>query len=591
MTRARITLFGPPFPRTRVGGAVVALAVLGLTLAGCASVPDGSPVQVLRQVGGDEAAPPPGPVDGSNPLDLVRDFITASGSSTDKHAAGRAFLAPEAAKWDDTTGVTVLDGQIDTVPVPGAPDSSTGATSIRVRGTQIGRLTQAGSFEPAQSPFQWDVDVIRRDGQWRISRLPDGVVVPLSIFRDDFRTVRAWFVDPTRQTAVADVRYVPSVPAKAQAARVIDQLLAGPSSGLNGAAVSELVPGARLRSNVAATPDGAVIVDLTRTGDLDATARRLLAAQVVLSLSEVNVGRVRLLVDGEPLVANQPDWSRDDFAAVVADVQPGADVPALVVAGGRVAQLSGPEPSAPLPGPVGNGAVDAESAASTVDGLHLAVVARTPAGRTLLVGGSTGGTGVAPVALTAPTMTRPSWTPSGSEVWTVLNGDAVARVTLDTNGQPRTGQVNADALTVLGPVADLRLSRDGMRVAAVVAGGLYTGAVARSIDGEVAIRDVRRLRSADITDAVAADWRSSDTIVAITGGLDAQVAQVSVDGMTLSPVLGNNLTPPLTAVAAAPNRPLLVTDQVGVWSFAGGGQDAWRQVLGGASTAVPVYPG
>jgi hypothetical protein len=55
-------------------------------------------------------------------------------------------------------------------------------------------------------------------------------------------------------------------------------------------------------------------------------------------------------------------------------------------------------------------------------------------------------------------------------------------------------------------------------------------------------------------------------------------------------VLGNNLTPPLTAVAAAPNRPLLVTDQGGVWSFAGGGQDAWRQVLGGASNAVPSTP-
>ena len=100
----------------------------------------------------------------------------------------------------------------------------------------------------------------------------------------------------------------------------------------------------------------------------------------MLSLAEVNVGRVRLLVDGEPLVADHPEWSRDDVAATVADVQPGADVPALVVAGGRVAQLSGPDPSAPLPGPVGNGQVDAESAASTVDGKHLAVVARTRRG-------------------------------------------------------------------------------------------------------------------------------------------------------------------------------------------------------------------
>ena len=77
--------------RTRVVAAVLAV----LALAGCASVPDSSPVQVLRQVGGDEQAKVQGPIDGSLPPDLVRDFITASGSSTDKHAAARAFLAPE----------------------------------------------------------------------------------------------------------------------------------------------------------------------------------------------------------------------------------------------------------------------------------------------------------------------------------------------------------------------------------------------------------------------------------------------------------------------------------------------------------------
>ena len=79
----------------------VLLALAGL--AGCASVPDSSPVQVLRQVGeGEDAQPPPGPVDGSNPLDLVRDFVFASGSSADRHGAARRFLAPTAATG--TTG-------------------------------------------------------------------------------------------------------------------------------------------------------------------------------------------------------------------------------------------------------------------------------------------------------------------------------------------------------------------------------------------------------------------------------------------------------------------------------------------------------
>ena len=84
---------------------------------------------------------------------------------------------------------------------------------------------------------------MRRDGQWRITGLPDGVVVPLSIFRDNYRSVRTWFVDPVRRLAVADLRYLPSVPARAQAARAMELLLAGPSGALTGAAVSQFPAG------------------------------------------------------------------------------------------------------------------------------------------------------------------------------------------------------------------------------------------------------------------------------------------------------------------------------------------------------------
>src|SRR5690606_4218373 len=126
--------------------------------------------------------------------------------------------------------------------------------------------------------------------------------------------------------------------------------------------------------NVTTADDGAVVVDLTRLGDLDESSRMLIAAQVVLSLSEVNVGRVRLLADGEPLLPDRQDLTREDVAALSAEVEPGADVPGLVVAGGRVRQLSGPEPSAPVSGPLGNGAYDVRSAAATVDGTRLAAV-------------------------------------------------------------------------------------------------------------------------------------------------------------------------------------------------------------------------
>src|SRR6185436_8482642 len=264
--------------------ALLVLLLVLAGLAGCASVPESSPVQVLRRVGdGDAPVLPPGPVDGSNALDLVRGFVYASGSSPDRHGAARRFLAPEAAGWDDGVGVTVLDEQFDTVyPTTVDPEGLT--RTVRIRGTALGRLTPGGWFEAAQAPVQVDVGVVRRDGQWRIARLPAGVLVRLSDLRANYRTVRSWFVDPVRRVVVPDLRYLPGSPTGAQGARAMELLLAGPSTALQGAATSMLPPGTQLRSNVTTSPEGALIVDLTQVGDLDAAGRRLLAAQVVLSL-------------------------------------------------------------------------------------------------------------------------------------------------------------------------------------------------------------------------------------------------------------------------------------------------------------------
>ena len=185
---------------------------------------------------------PPGPVDGSNPLDLVRDFVFASGSSTDRHGAARRFLAPDGRglgrrRQPHRARRAVRHG----ARRPGAPDPARGTTTIRIRGTAIGRLTASGAFEPDQAVFQQDVTVVRRDGQWRISRAArPASCVPLSIFRDNYRPVRTWFVDPVRRLAVADLRYVPE--------------RAGPGAGRagRGAAAGRAVRGAAGRRGLAA---------------------------------------------------------------------------------------------------------------------------------------------------------------------------------------------------------------------------------------------------------------------------------------------------------------------------------------------------
>ena len=166
--------------RRRVLPLVLLLVLAGL--AGCASVPESSPVQVLRRVGdGDAPVLPPGPVDGSNALDMVRGFVYASGSSPDRHGAARRFLAPEAADWNDGTGVTVLTEQFDTV-YPTSVDPESDTRTVRIRGTALGR--RAIRHWPSRRTTLTSTWT----GAWEASNQPPGVSLPSAVPR--MRTVR-----------------------------------------------------------------------------------------------------------------------------------------------------------------------------------------------------------------------------------------------------------------------------------------------------------------------------------------------------------------------------------------------------------------
>ena len=86
-------------PRIARRSLLLVLLLVLAGLAGCASVPESSPVQVLRRVGdGDAPVLPPGPAEGSNALDLVRGFVYASGSSPDRHGAAENRVAQAGAR-------------------------------------------------------------------------------------------------------------------------------------------------------------------------------------------------------------------------------------------------------------------------------------------------------------------------------------------------------------------------------------------------------------------------------------------------------------------------------------------------------------
>lgn len=624
------------------------LALLAL-VTGCATVPGSSDVHVLRRVG-DAAEPsaPPGPVRGAGPLETVRGWVVASGATAQRHEAARAFLTPQAAGgWDDGAAATVVSDQVDTVFAGTAGPAQPGQSAVRVRANRLGILSPEGAFVPQPGQVDEVVQMVSANGQWRIAELPGGTLVRRSDLRANTRPLRAWFVDAVRGTPVAERRYLATSPARSVAGRAVQLLLAGPSSALSGAAVNALPPGAGLATPTTVTNDGNPVVDLTRVGALDDTRRRQIAEQVCLTLAGVGVMRVRLLVDGVPLLGDRPDVS---LAEVLGSLPPGTastpDLPVdtsaappaappasppLLVVDGRVRALSGD----PVDGPAGSGTYDVRTAAAGDAGRVLAVVAGPgrgassvsspaplapplpapglppappPPPRLRLLAGPAGAE-LAPTGVEGTAIGQPTWTPGGREVWTVVDGNRVARAVRaagpdassggGSNAAPPLQAAPLDAAALTGaagpaPVTALALSPDGVRVAAVAGGRVLVGAVARDGAGDARIGSVEVLRPDALTGVLDVAWSRTDQLLAVGTRADRPVSTVTVDGLDLDAGPTTNLTPPVTAVAAYPGRSPVVVDASGTWMLPADSTDpgaVWHSVPGAGPGAVPGYPG
>ncbi|MGH3550655.1 MAG: LpqB family beta-propeller domain-containing protein [Pseudonocardiaceae bacterium] len=571
-------------PRRLLPILVTALLITA-SLVGCAAVPESSDLQVVRSMPGvSGSAPSAGPERGVDPFRLVREFIEATGSSTDGHAAARAFLSRSAAaNWNDHAGLTVIEDAPGAAPQAGPPD---GVRRIRVGGSRLGVLAADGSFIPEAGTFSIPLDVISEHGEWRITNPPPGVLVEASALQRNYRQVRISFVDPSRGTLVPDLRWVPAQPASTLPGRVLDLLLNGPSERLAGAVRTAIPDGTRLRSNVLVSRSGRTVINLSGVNALTDQQRRLVAAQIVNSLDGLVPAPMRLLADGEPLVAEQAEWRLADIASYAAPSGPRPDVPGQVVIGGRLRRLDG----TPAPGMAGAGQLTVLSAASSNPGGELlAAVVAGPGGRPQLRVGPSGGD-LVPVPLDAAAMTRPTWRPSGTEVWTVLNGRTVVGVALSGAGPPLTYQIDATELARLGTISELRSSRDGVQVAAVVGGRLVVAAVVTE-SGLVSLRHPQVLRGGSLPSTASVDWARPELLVVASAGPSPQVSSVSVDGLTVRQLSSTNLTGPLTDVVAAPGREILVADATGLWAYSDT-QEVWVPLLGGIGPgSAPLYPG
>jgi hypothetical protein len=566
----------------------VLLALLCLAVvAGCANVPlESQPVVVSgERQGQGQGAEVPDPQQDIDPLTLVRDFVGATLKPGQNNAAARAYLDEQGrASWRPSRSLTIIQNTFGTVyDTDPQPDPNT--LVVNVRGIDIGTLDQNSAFVPDYSPALLQVKVRKQaNGQWRIVDPPPDLYATESDFSENYTPVPVNFYSDTSNTFVPDRRYVVAKPQSGLPGRVMDLLVNGPSTSLAGSVKNLLGEPVEIDTNVKSLDDGTLVVPLTGLSGVSDDTRNLIAAQIVLSLQYVTSARIRILADGAPLVPNHPDWRLSELPAYGAALSPSRDLPGLMTVGGRVRAL---DDGAPVPGPAGNGGYTVVSAAQSIDGKRLAVVERDGAGVRLRIGEL--GRELPLVNLGGSTLSRPTWRPGTGEVWTVIDQLSVARMVLAPNGQWTGLTVNATDLNQQGGITELRFSRDGARVAAVVNGQLWVASVVATGDS-VSLREPRHLQPHDLQEVVDVDWVAQDTLVAVTKSTSQPVVRVTVDGQRMDAFNSSNLTTPVHGVTAAPSRPIVVADASGLWTASVLGE-VWRPQDHSAKDADPFYPG
>lgn len=539
-----------------------AALLLALLLAGCGLPVQGGvravrPVAPERAERGDIRVLPPGPRPGADAREIVLGFLGAQTSVDSGHALAREFLDRSlAGTWDDRAGVVVYD-PASLELTASAPDDS----AVTVRATTLATIDANGSYALTPGTSE-DVYRVRRDdrGQLRLVTVPSGLRLTPAGANRTLRPRDVYYLAPPA-TGRPSEQLAPDrvfLPVDAAPDALVRRLLAGPAAALRPAVVTAVPPGTSLRRPVT-TSDGVLTVDLTgpEVGGLPPPLRRPVAAQLVWTLLDGVTGasRVRLLVDGRPYevpgagpLQDRSDWV--SFDPEGAATRGGA----LYVADRRVERLDG----TPQRGELSDGRVPVDAVAASPSTGRLAVVTRgagTAVVRTATPGGPSA------VVLQRPAVSTLSWGSGDRGLWTVAAGAGGPEVVLVPDGGP-PAVVPLVPPAGAGPLQVLRVSRDGVRAAAVFGDGagrrLYVGQVAS---------DERGLRLEGFSevapgagDVADVSWETGTTLVALAqlGTPNRLPVRVAVDGSLVEPVRTLGLDGQPQTVSAAPDRPLLV---------------------------------
>lgn len=508
------------------------VAGLVLSSSGCVGMPRSGPVVETGSEGNldeqtgiyiDPKPPQPGDLPGA----VVAGFLDAMTATPIQTNTAKEFLTPEAqAAWNPEGG-TITYGEAT------SPQGFSEVT-VRLRDAQHldGRGAYLGTLEPGRRVLRLPME--REDGEWRIARAPNALIVPESWFEQRFRRVSVYFFDPSADILVPEPVFVPL--GEQLATALTKALLRGPGVALEGVSRTFIPPGLSFGLSVPVTEDGVAELTLRGyAGRLTAESSRLMLAQLAWTLrQDPGIEAVRVVLGGQQvtLPGGVGQFRVDQGSAY----DPTGLQSSTMLYGLRDGLLvSGPpDDLTPVDGPMGRADLGVRSMAVNLDATTVAGVS-TRGDRLLLTSVGSDGRRVVQVVSGASNLLRPGWDHS-DRLWLADARPGGARISYVDGRRPR----ELDVPGITGwDVTRLLVSRDGSRLVAVVdhprgdrvvvsrvlrdAGGRVVGATPAQV---ISWPGESNLRIRDI------GW-SSPTSVAVLHKVAQQLYQVrtiSVDG-------------------------------------------------------------
>lgn len=145
-------------------------------------------------------------MDGSSPEKLLADFQQACAAGTyDDYGIARQFLTTsQRRRWKPQQQVTVLKPKTELKIVFDAETNTASGA-----GQPSLRLNKAGISQKIRTEETVRYSVEKENGQWRISSLPDGVVLTHSAFKNAFAKRNVYYWSNDHRFLVPDPRWVP----------------------------------------------------------------------------------------------------------------------------------------------------------------------------------------------------------------------------------------------------------------------------------------------------------------------------------------------------------------------------------------------